>query len=221
MFDSQVKDRSMQWIGEEWIQAVVGKDFRRLAEICLPEVQSRLMTPKRMDTFEAVTDLILKVEKWFGECSSFEIEQSRIAMVGEKLAIFYRLTFEKSGQPITAEQQIYCSLRDGLIDQLNLLCSGFQPVHVPDAVPNAQSLQQVAAFLKIDTGRGQASTCAILTPNIKRKLSELNSGQVLEVQVDDPSARGDIEAWCRLSGNTLLKMDLDAGQDLHIYLQKK
>ncbi len=38
------------------------------------------------------------------------------------------------------------------------------------------------------------STCAILTPAIKSKLREMNSGQVLEVRVDDPSARGDIEA---------------------------
>jgi TusA-related sulfurtransferase len=44
---------------------------------------------------------------------------------------------------------------------------------------------------------------------------------VLEVRVDDPAARGDIEAWCRLSGNTLLNLDLIEGQELHFYLMKK
>lgn len=65
------------------------------------------------------------------------------------------------------------------------------------------------------------STCAILTPAIKSKLREMNTGQILEVQVDDPSARSDIEAWCRLSGNTLLKIIGDEGQALRFFVKKK
>ena len=53
-------------------------------------------------------------------------------------------------------------------------------------------------------GSDTASTCAVLTPMIKSSLDELRSGQVLEVRVNDPLARGDVEAWSRLSGNTLL-----------------
>ncbi len=68
-----------------------------------------------------------------------------------------------------------------------------------------------------DTG----STCAVLTPAIKSKLREMSSGQVLEVQVDDPSAKGDIEAWCRLSGNTLLKMIDNESQALRFFVKKK
>ena len=44
---------------------------------------------------------------------------------------------------------------------------------------------------------------------------------MLEVHVDDPSAKDDIEAWCRLSGNSLLKMEQGAGQELRFYLMKK
>ncbi len=65
------------------------------------------------------------------------------------------------------------------------------------------------------------STCAVLTPAIKSKLREMSAGQILEVQVDDPSARGDIEAWCRLSGNTLLKTIDDKGQALRFFVKKK
>ncbi len=65
------------------------------------------------------------------------------------------------------------------------------------------------------------STCAILTPAIKSKLREMNSGQILEVRVDDPSARGDIEAWCRLSGNTLLQVIECKDQALRFFIKKK
>ncbi len=64
------------------------------------------------------------------------------------------------------------------------------------------------------------STCAVLTPAMRSKLRELQTGQVLEVHVDDPSARGDIEAWCRLSGNALLDV-IDDGQALRFFVKKK
>lgn len=65
------------------------------------------------------------------------------------------------------------------------------------------------------------STCAVLTPAIKSKLSEMSSGQILEVHVEDRSARGDIEAWCRLSGNALLEVTQDEDQTLRFFVKKK
>ncbi len=222
----QRNDQTALRLGEEWIQALIEKDFQRLREICQPDVHSQLITPSRVHTLANAPDLTQKVEQWFGACDSIQKVQSRIAMVGEKLAIFYRLAMEENGEPYTAEQQLYCSIRDGQISQLNLLCSGFQPVPAPLDAPDphpaaAPTTPNADALLKIDTGGGQKSTCAILTPAIKRKLKEISSGQVLEVRVDDPAAREDIEAWCRLSGNALLRLDLEKGQELHFYLMKK
>ncbi len=64
------------------------------------------------------------------------------------------------------------------------------------------------------------STCAVLTPAIKSKLREMSSGQILEVRVDDLTARGDIEAWCRLSGNVLLKVIHGENQALRFFVRK-
>ncbi len=65
------------------------------------------------------------------------------------------------------------------------------------------------------------STCAVLTPAIRSKLREMQTGQVLEVRVDDPSAKGDVEAWSRLSGNELLKVIDTEGLILRFFLKKK
>jgi len=62
---------------------------------------------------------------------------------------------------------------------------------------------------------------AVLTPAIKAKLRELAPGHVLEVRVNDMSARGDIAAWCRLSGHELLAMAEEPPQLLRAYLRKK
>jgi hypothetical protein len=131
----KVNDQIIQQLGEEWIQALLDKDYQHLAEICQPDVRSRLMTPRRIDSFEKVADLTQKVESWFHECSSLKKEQTRVTRIGEKLAINYRLGFIKGEGLYTAEQQVYCSLRDGLIDQVSLLCSGFQSLQTPIEMP--------------------------------------------------------------------------------------
>jgi len=71
------------------------------------------------------------------------------------------------------------------------------------------------------TGDSVGSTCALLTPAIKAKLQGLASGQVLEVHVDDPSAKEDILSWSRLSGNQVLAMFADEPHLLRFYLRKK
>lgn len=65
------------------------------------------------------------------------------------------------------------------------------------------------------------SVCALLTPAIKAKLRELAGGQVLEVRVNDPTARNDIAAWCRLAGHTLLAMTDEPPHQLRAYLRKR
>jgi TusA-related sulfurtransferase len=221
--------------GEDWIQAIIDQDFEHLTAICHPDIKSTMLLPKRIAHLESATDLAKQVEDWFGEYDLIQKEQSRVAMVGEKLAIFYRLRCKESRGANTIEQQLYCTVRDGRIEQLRLICSGFQPDLVSIATPLANMLNalpleiqssvpaipQAKALLEFKANVGQGSTCALLTPYIKSRLGGLSTGEVLEVHVDDITAKGDIEAWSRLSGNLILKMDQTAGQELVIYIQKK
>ncbi len=65
------------------------------------------------------------------------------------------------------------------------------------------------------------SMCALLTPLIKARLKEMDSGQVLEVRVKDTTAREDIAAWCRLSGNELLATMDEGVHGLRFFVRKK
>jgi len=71
------------------------------------------------------------------------------------------------------------------------------------------------------SGDSSGTTCALLTPAIRAKLREMASGQVLEVRVDDPTAKEDILSWSRLSGNEVLAILADEPQYLRFYLRKK
>jgi TusA-related sulfurtransferase len=63
--------------------------------------------------------------------------------------------------------------------------------------------------------------CATLTPLIKAKIRELDSGRVLEVRSDDPAARLGVPAWSRLTGNELLETVEEDTQRTRFYIRKK
>ena len=86
--------------------------------------------------------------------------------------------------------------------------------------PNAPLPPADAQLEMLATADAPGNTCALLTPAIHAKLRGLQSGQVLEVRVDDPTAAEDIAAWSRMSGNTLLAM-INDGRWLRFYVRKK
>lgn len=83
-------------------------------------------------------------------------------------------------------------------------------------IPQADALLEM-----LGTADVTGTTCAVLTPAIKAKLRELEAGQVLEVRVDDPSAREDITVWCRLAGHDLLNVVDEMPHYMRYFLGKK
>jgi TusA-related sulfurtransferase len=101
---------------------------------------------------------------------------------------------------------------------MNRIIKSVSPGHEEDAalaLPTAHALLAMAV-----EAQGQASSCSLLTPAIRARLKEMGSGQVLEVRVNDPTARGDIESWCRMSGNELLAMT-EGEQGSRFFVKKK
>jgi tRNA 2-thiouridine synthesizing protein A len=70
------------------------------------------------------------------------------------------------------------------------------------------------------TTAAQGAMCAVLTPAIKAKLREMTGGQILEIRVNDPTARQDIESWCRLAGHQVIAITENQGS-MRVYLRKK
>ena len=87
--------------------------------------------------------------------------------------------------------------------------------------PASIPLTAHAALELIGTADAPGTTCAVLTPRIKARLQELDSGHLLRVRVDDPVARVDVPAWCYLSGNELVALQEEAGGILNFYIRKR
>jgi tRNA 2-thiouridine synthesizing protein A len=55
--------------------------------------------------------------------------------------------------------------------------------------------------------------CGELILELRLRMRRLDSGQVLRLTACDPGAPADIPAWCRMTGNALLRIDPAA----HLY----
>ena len=84
------------------------------------------------------------------------------------------------------------------------------------------TLPQPDAVLEMtQVSAAEGAMCALLTPAIKAKLREMAGGQVLEIRVNDPTAREDIASWCRLSGHDLLAAIEESPALLRVFVRKK
>ena len=63
--------------------------------------------------------------------------------------------------------------------------------------------------------------CATLTPQIRERIRELESGQVLEVRTDDPAAREGVPAWSRLTGHGLIATVVDDELRTRFFIRRK
>ena len=63
--------------------------------------------------------------------------------------------------------------------------------------------------------------CVNLTPTIKRAISSMQGGEVLEVFSDDPASREGVPAWCRLTGHSLMETKEINQTETLFYIQKK
>ena len=144
--DERVERLRLQKMGEDWILAISEGALDRLDAFTQPNLTGTLLLPKRMATLTSLEDLLANYHDWFDEATNFQVEASRVAMVGRKLGIFYRFRLQKPAGWYTIEQQLYCILRDGLVEKLNLLCSGFQPVETSNQfmLGNAREAGEVA-----------------------------------------------------------------------------
>lgn len=220
---------SPQAVGESYVEALTARDFKALEQLFLPGVHFQGLVPSGLRNGATASEAVGWLQRWFGDKDTIDILQSGIEMVQDVLSLHYRLRVHDrySGWQVI-EQNAYAVLQDGKIVVMRLVCSGFQTIRINDRA-RANDVSKAAqpdpirdGLLEFAAQSSEAgATCALLTPLIKSKLREMQSGQVLEVCVDDPTARGDIESWSRLSGNRLIKMVVGEGPQLRFFIQKK
>jgi TusA-related sulfurtransferase len=170
------------------IQALAEQDRAALLARLDDSVVLRALLPSRYVERGGAPAVADEMLGWFSEVPRILVRQAEVDAIGDLWHGAFRFDLLGSGSDWVVEQHLYCTVADGAITTVRLVCSGFQPATVePTRVIEA-------------LGHG----CATLTPRIAAAMRELASGDVLAVLTDDPAASDDLGAWSRLTGHEIV-----------------
>jgi hypothetical protein len=118
---------SANTIGRAFAYAIARRDFAELGDLLHPQVELHALTPRRTWEPAGHDEALDVLRTWFGDCQVDQVERADATAVGDRSHIGYRFTGQRPDGPFVIEQQAYYTERDGQIDWIRILCSGFRP----------------------------------------------------------------------------------------------
>jgi hypothetical protein len=116
-------------LGTDFARALAAKDVDRIRELIHPEIDFRGLTPSR--SWEASgPDAVISVlfDDWFEPKDEIDgLEHVEDGSVADRERVGYCFSVTNPDGRFLVEQQAYLSTRDGRIDWMRVVCSGFRP----------------------------------------------------------------------------------------------
>ncbi len=116
-------------LGSAFAQALGHKDFATVHGLLHATIDFRGLTPGRAweaSGSNAVINDVLR--KWFDDSDQLaEIEAVHADSFADRERVAYRFRGENQEGPFVVEQQVYYTEKDGQINWMRVLCSGFRP----------------------------------------------------------------------------------------------
>jgi hypothetical protein len=113
-------------IGRCFVAALEHQAWEELAACLDPTVQFRALIPSGLRNADNRETAARYLQKWFGDADQLILQSSQVDSIQDRIHITYRIR-EHEDQWYLVEQQAYCTIRDGKIKMMDLLCSGFRP----------------------------------------------------------------------------------------------
>lgn len=211
-------------LGTDYLEALAYRDFARVAAYLHPQVAFRALVPAGVREASDVAGTVAWLRHWFGDADELAVLQQTTDDSFGRLALSYRFLVRTRAEWQFVAQHAFCSAPNGRIERMHLLCSGFLPIEGPES---AGHMRQNPATTGVPVPHADAvldapgEGCATLTPLIRARIRELESGQILDVRTDDPTAHESLQAWCRLTGHTLAAVRDSGAHGKRFLIRKK
>ena len=115
-------------LGEQFARAMAAKDFDRAVALLDPHVDFRGLTPNRTwqgSDGEEVREIL---GQWLEDSDTIEeLTAVETGSFADRARVSYSLRGRNEEGPFVVEQQAYFTEREGRIDWMRVLCSGFRP----------------------------------------------------------------------------------------------
>ncbi|MHB8596275.1 MAG: nuclear transport factor 2-like protein [Ktedonobacteraceae bacterium] len=114
-------------IANVFLTALAMRNFQRLETCFHPDMRFRALVPPGLRTGTGPQETVGWFSTWFSHADHFEVVQSEVDQISDRLRIAYRIRLHDSHGWQVVEQQLYCTVKDKRIEAIDLLCSGFRP----------------------------------------------------------------------------------------------
>jgi len=106
---------------------LVARDWARLESMLAPDVRMRALIPSGPVELSGADAAAARFAAWLGDWTALQLVRSGSDEVGDRLHVFYRLRVQRPGDPWKViEQHLFCTVDEGRITALDLVCSGFR-----------------------------------------------------------------------------------------------
>jgi TusA-related sulfurtransferase len=180
---------------DSFVERLAARDFDRLAACLDPDVRLRAIIPSGPEEHHGRAAAVSRFGDWFADAVSYELVEHRIEPVVDRWLMTYRIALDEGDGPRRVEQHLFCDLGAEMIERIDLLCSGFRPVVLPEAT----------GVHRYDAG---TLGCADgLAGAFRGQIQQIPVGDSLVVVARDPAAKEDLPSLARLLGNRVVSVE--------------
>lgn len=117
---------------DRFLQALAERDWQRLEALLDSKVRFHALVPGPNNSGELRTSpdragTVRYLRNWFGGADHFEIQKSEVHRVASRYHFSYLIRYHDEDGWQIIEQRAYCDIRNGIVEELDLLCSGNMP----------------------------------------------------------------------------------------------
>lgn len=113
-------------LATEVATAVADRSRKRLGAHLSEEIRLRALLPNGQIEEHGRDAVLARFADWFGDYDTVVLSDVAGDDVGDRVLVHYKLTIDPDGESRVLSQTAVCSLRDGLVGRMDLVCSGFR-----------------------------------------------------------------------------------------------
>jgi hypothetical protein len=106
--------------------AVADRALDRLGAQLTDQIRLRALLPGGQIEENGRDAVLARFHDWFGGYDTVVLSDVAGDDVGDRVLVHYKLIFDPDGDSRVLSQTVVCSLRDGLVGRMDLVCSGFR-----------------------------------------------------------------------------------------------
>jgi hypothetical protein len=106
--------------------AIADRALNRLGTQLTEEIRMRALLPGGPIEEHGRDAVLARFDDWFGNYDTVVLMDAAGDDVGDRVLVHYKLVFDPDADRRVLTQTVVCTVHDGLVGRMDLVCSGFR-----------------------------------------------------------------------------------------------